>query len=192
MRHSLFFLRDHQKARGILIDSMYQSGSAHIPLHLGKLLKMINQPIHQCTRPVAMCWMNYHSGRFIDYQQIRIFVDDVQGNVFRNYLGIPWFLWKHDSDLIQWLNLVICFGRLAIDKHKAIVYGLLHFITGCESHFLGEEFVNTDRRLSFVYLDMVMFVKGCYFLVLKFLFGLLIHPVKIHGSSLTFPKFKHA
>ena len=87
-RHGLFCFGNHQQARSILVNPMNQTWAAYIAFHFRQVLKMIHQPIHQGSRPIAMSRVNDHPWRLIDHQQIRILIDNVQMNILRNHLGI--------------------------------------------------------------------------------------------------------
>ena len=67
---------------------------------------MIGEGIDQCPRIVAVAGMDHHAGRFIDNNDVVVFVGDVKRNVFGNNLNLANWIGQDDRDAIEWFDLV--------------------------------------------------------------------------------------
>ena len=74
---------DNQKSGSIFVDPVHEPYPVEIRF-LAVLFEMKRQRVHQCSRIIAVTWMNDHTGIFVYYHQIIIFIHDVDGNILRD------------------------------------------------------------------------------------------------------------
>jgi hypothetical protein len=73
---------DDQAATRFFIKTMHDS-RPFFPANSGKFREMMEQRIHQCVLAVTRARMNDQPGRFVDYDQVFIFIKNVERDRFR-------------------------------------------------------------------------------------------------------------
>ena len=71
-----------QQAGGVLVDAVHDARTPFATNPRQGIAAMVQQGVHQGARRRAGCGMHHHSGRFVDDDQIVVFPNDVQRNVF--------------------------------------------------------------------------------------------------------------
>ena len=84
---ALIVLGRHQHPRGVFIDPVDNPGT-QLTTDSGQIVTMMQQGIDQCTGHMSGGGMYHHSGRFVNHDQVVIFVKDRQGNFFGNCFGL--------------------------------------------------------------------------------------------------------
>ena len=75
-------LGNKQQTAGVFIDTMYQANLGVVGIIRRQVFQMPGNGIHQRAMEVSSTRMDNKSSGFIDYQQLSIFVNDVQRDVF--------------------------------------------------------------------------------------------------------------
>lgn len=100
--------RDDQKAAGILVDPVNDAWPLFTS-NAGKIaLEMMKQRVYQCSPRRAGSRVYDHPDRFVDDDQIGVFVDDRQRNFFCDGLNIDRIF---DYDFV---NFTLCNSSLGI------------------------------------------------------------------------------
>ena len=71
-----------QTPRCILVETMNNS-RAFAPALLRELLAVMEESIHDRSGPVPCGRMNHHSGRLVNHQDVRVFVQNIQRQILR-------------------------------------------------------------------------------------------------------------
>ena len=96
---TLIIFADNQRACGIHINSMHNTGTQY-PIDSGKtVLTMIHQCIDQCSAAVACRRMYDHPLWLIDDQKIIILVQNIKRNVFWLHVQFFRFRQKHQNGI---------------------------------------------------------------------------------------------
>ena len=104
-----------------------------------------------------MAGVHHHAGRLVHHQHVIVFVNDVQGNVFRQNLRAAPLVGHDEFHHVARSDNVIGLDRFVVHQHIAQFDGLLHTVTGCVLLVGGDEFVYPQRLLAFVHQDAEMF-----------------------------------
>jgi hypothetical protein len=78
---SAVILRQQDHARGVLIQAMDQTRALDTPYPLD-LRGIAQHSLHQCSRGMSHCRMDYHTSRLIDHDAVAILEEDIKGDVF--------------------------------------------------------------------------------------------------------------
>ena len=81
-------LGDHQQSAGILVDAMDDSRTDNAVDGRKPVFAVKHDRIDQRPRIVSYCRMDYHSLGFVHNQNIVIFIEDVQRDIFRTNLQL--------------------------------------------------------------------------------------------------------
>ena len=74
--------------------------------------------------------MYYHPGGFIDYHQVVVFVNDVQGDIFRYDLDFPTGIGHDDRYDIFGFYLITRFDSLPVYQNISGIGSFLNFCAG--------------------------------------------------------------
>src|SRR6188768_3102503 len=111
--------------------------------------------------------MYNHSCRFIDHEQVFIFINNIQGNIFRMNLCVAWRLRQRYGYNIIWPNLIIRLCSLVIYLNKATMESILDFCTSYVGQPVHEEFVDPDKGLASISGYSVMFKELIILLIIR-------------------------
>ena len=107
--------------------------------------------------------MDHKPGLFIDDYHVVVFINNVQGNVFRlDYRCVVWRVIEHYGNDFAGLYLVIGFYGLAVDANTSRVRTVLDPVARGIGNPVCQEFVNADRGLSGIGLKPEMFVSQVF------------------------------
>ena len=73
--------RDHHQTGGVFVQAVHDSGTRRIAARCQRTT-MMEQCVDKCPGVVAMGGMCHHAGRFVHHEKVRVFVDDVEGDLF--------------------------------------------------------------------------------------------------------------
>src|SRR5690606_20364533 len=122
---------DHQQSAGIFVKPMHQSGTIGIISFQDwqiRLFYVIRECIHQGSLIIAISRVHHHAGRFMDYQQVFVFVPDIQGYVLRYHYAIVCFVdGGLDGDLVAGSDLVVGLDFRPVHLNPVISETFLYF-----------------------------------------------------------------
>ena len=107
---------------------------------------------------VAVSGMNDQAGRFVNHQQVVVFIDDVQRNVFGFDLHAAALVGHHKGDHIARPDLVVGLDDAVVHPHVFGLDGQLDAVAGSVGEVLGQKLVHAQRRLPAVGLQPEMLV----------------------------------
>ena len=123
------------------------------------ILHVPGQRIDQRAVIVSVSRMHDQSRRFIHNHQIRVFINDSKGNIFRNnFIFITGTVHHYRND-IQRFHFVATLHRFAISHNESVFGSLLNTVARSIDNTFEQIFVDSDHRLSLVYDHPKMFVK---------------------------------
>lgn len=134
----------HHQSRSVFVQPVNDARAGQ----LGSTLPMVQQPIHQRTRPVTCGWVDHQTGGFVDHQQRTVFVDHIQRQFLRLeglcLVGGP----KADGHTVPGLDL----GRRLELSHTGCIDVTLHqqllqVRTGKSRQPIGQAFVDADAMV---------------------------------------------
>lgn len=149
-----------QQSGGIFVNAVYQSHLRIVRIVGGYVAQVPGDGIDQCPVVITASRMDYQSGGLVDNHQVFVFVYDIQRNVFGNDIVFVTGTVHHDRQYILRLYFVAAFYRFPVGHDKSCIRSLLDTVSRSVYNAFEQVFVNTDRRLSFVYHDAEMFVQG--------------------------------
>ena len=117
----------------------------------------------KCVLVVAVTWMNDETGRFIDDEQIIIFIDDIERYVLRCDGEVMWLMIEQDLDDITGFDAVVGGHRLSVDPYVPCIRSRLDTVTAGVGHMLRQVFVNALFALTFIYLASPSFPQQIVF-----------------------------
>jgi hypothetical protein len=91
MRHGIFILGHHHKSGGILVNTVYDTCAVGFisGLHgqvADLMLQMPGYRVHQRPVGIPHTGVNSHPESFIDYQNVFVLINDIQGNILSEHL----------------------------------------------------------------------------------------------------------
>ncbi len=96
-------LRHNHHAARLPVETM-DYARARGASHAGERRAMCQQRVHKRTGRISWCWMDYHPGRFVYHDNVRILVDDLHWNTF----GLRHLvLLRHDPAIIPYGRPVV-------------------------------------------------------------------------------------
>ena len=95
-----------QNAGCILVDAVDQSGPHVAALEKRQVLQMIGQGVDQRPRIVAVAGMDDHAGGLVDDNQVVVFIQNVERNVFGNDFQFAERIGHDDLNPVRGLHLV--------------------------------------------------------------------------------------
>ena len=149
----------HQQSGSVLVDTVHQSGP-HVPLlKQGQILQMPGQGIDECPAIIAVPRMHHEPGRLVQYDEVVVFIQDVERNILRNNFHLPLGIGHHEGNTVERLHLVARLHGNAVHKDISAVGCGLHPAprTVLQSH--RQIFVDTEHGLPPVYRDGEMLVQ---------------------------------
>ena len=150
---------DNQQAGRIFIDTMNKSQSGIIGI-VGRIVFQIpGKSIHQRAGIVSVSGMHDQPCRFIDHQQIIIFVHDFYRNIFRENLESSRRPCHHDCHDILRFHPVIAFHRFAVRHNATGICCRLYPVAGSTEHPVDQEFIHTQQRLSAIGNEAEVFIQ---------------------------------
>ena len=155
-------LGHHQKAGGVFVDAVYQYAHPFV-FHVGGEGEVIGEGVHQRSVVISVAGMHYHAGCFVHDQYVVVFVNDVQGNVFRKNLCPAALVGHHEFHHIQRTHDVIGLHGLVVYQHIAQFDGLLHPVTRSVLLVGSDEFIHAKRFLTLVHKDPEMLEHEIFF-----------------------------
>ena len=99
---------------------------------------------------VAMSGMNDEAGRFIDDQQILVFINDIEGDIFRGDREVMRLVIEQHLDDIAGFDAVVGRNGTTIHPHVACVRSRLDAVSAGVGHVLGKVFVDTLLTLALI------------------------------------------
>ncbi|MPM73395.1 hypothetical protein SDC9_120375 [bioreactor metagenome] len=81
--------------------------------------------VNQCACVISVPGMHYHAGWFVDNHQVVVFINNIEGNILRENLQFPPRTIHHNSDDIQWFNLVARFYGDPVHQNTSGIGSLL-------------------------------------------------------------------
>ena len=158
--------RYYQQAAGIFVYPVYQHAHALV-LHVRRQMQVVGEGVHQRAVVVPVSGMHHHAGGLVHHQHVVVFIDNVQGNVFRENLRAAALVRHHKLYNVARAHNVVGFYHFVVHQHVAQLDGLLHAVAGSVFLVGGNEFVYPERLLPFVYQKAEVlehFVRGGRFL----------------------------
>lgn len=144
------------------------------------VLEIIKEAIEEGAGEIAVAGMDNESGRFVDDEDIGIFVDNIGVDRLGEDFEIVWRFGQEDGDDIAWFDPVVGFDRLVVDDDASRLSSGLDFGTRDGLKVRLEVFVDAEHLLSAVHDDMMMFVKLGIGVGLQFAIGLDVRVVDVH------------
>lgn len=144
------------------------------------VLEIIKEAIEEGTGEIAVAGMDNKSSRFVDDEDIGIFVDNIDVDRLGEEFEIVWWFGQEDGYDIAWLDPVVGFDRLVVDDDAAGLGSGLDFGTRDGLKVRLEVFVDAEHLLSAVNDYMMMFVKLGIGVGLQFGVGLDVRVVDVH------------
>ena len=140
-----------EKAAGVLVDAVHQHAHALV-LGIGLLLQaqMESQGVDQRAVVIAVTGMHHHAGGLVHHQHVFVFIDDIQGDVFRKDLQAAPLVGHDKFDHVAGPDDVIGLHRSVVHQHVTQFDGVLDAAPGGVFLMLGDEAVHPHRRLAFV------------------------------------------
>jgi hypothetical protein len=134
---------DH--AAGVPIQAMHNARTRG-PAQRAQVIEVVGQGARQRARPVPFSGVNHHARGFVDRDQMCVFVDHVQWDVFR-LRALTRELRRQDDDTLAGSKPIRDFGALAVDRHAVSTDGATKLNTGIAWEVSREERVQTLPRL---------------------------------------------
>ena len=97
-----------------------------------------------------MTGMNDEAGRFIDNKQILVFIDDIEGDIFRRDGEVMRLVIEQHLDDIAGFDAVVRGDRRTVDPHISCIRSRLDAVSACVGHVLGEVFVDSLLALALI------------------------------------------
>ena len=107
--------------------------------------------MHQGATMVADTWMNDHTRRLINNNNVVILVDDVERNILWHDLLLTAGIGHNDRYLVERLYLIARLLRLAIDKDILAIGSRLYAVTRGVLQTRGEKLIESHQRLSLIH-----------------------------------------
>ena len=147
--HGLLGLGDDYQAAGVLVYAVHQA-YARESLRIDVLaLEIPGQAVDQGAGIIATAGMDHHTCDLIDDKDVVILVDDIERELFGDYikrLDLSGFIY---SDLIMWLNLVVGLDDLTVYDDMTILKGLLDLVAGSPLDAVHQELIYPEGFLAF-------------------------------------------
>ena len=137
-----------QNAGRVLVDAVDQSGSHVAALEKRQVLQMIGQGIDQRARIVAVAGMDDHAGRLVDDNQVVVFIQNVERNVFGDDFQFAERVGHDDLYPIRGLHLITRLDGRAVHQNVAGVGRRLYAVARNAFHPVGQELVDAQHGLS--------------------------------------------
>ena len=112
--------------------------------------QMESQSVDQCAVVIAVSRVDDHTGRFVNYQKIIIFINYVKWDIFRKDLGSPAPVWHHEPYNIAWSYYQVRLGDFVSDPDITLFYGALDPVTGGVLQVGGHEFIHSHGGLAWI------------------------------------------
>ena len=111
----------------------------------------------------------YHQARLlVDDDDVVVFVDDVQRNLFRLDVGLARRIGEHDGDDVVGLHLIVLLDGLLVDQDVTRLGRVLHAVARDVGEVVGEVGVDALRLLAWVDGHAYVFVElGAFFVFRK-------------------------
>jgi len=154
--HCQLTLGDNKQSGSILVDTMNQAWPAIIARHLGKIPEVIGQRINKRAGPVLVGRVYYHPSRLVDYDQIIIFENNVEWNVFGFNIRIAGWFWKGDRDDVAGMYFVIWLDRFLVYPNKSSVDSILHACSRNIGQSIHQKLVDPQQCLTCIGNDSVV------------------------------------
>ena len=138
---------------------MYQSHMRVVSIIVRIIFQMPGDGIDQCTMIVSVSGVHNQPGRLVHHHQVFVFVDNIQGNVFRNNLIIVAGTIHHHRNHIQRFHLIATLHGLAVSHDKTVFSSLLYAIARSIDDAFKQIFIYPDHRLPFVHYHTEMLVE---------------------------------
>ena len=150
---------DNQQAGCIFIDTMDESQGRIIGI-VGRIVFQIpGKGIHQRSGIVSVSGMYDQPCRFVDHQQIVIFVHDLYRDIFRENLESPRRSCHHNCHNILRFHPVIAFHRFAVCHDTTGIGSRLYPVTRSTEHPVYQEFIHTQQRLPAIGHEAEVFIQ---------------------------------
>ena len=120
------FGHNHQSS-GVLVDSVNEITKAVFYVLVG-LFKIVGQAVQQCAIEIAMSGVHHKTCLFVDDNNVVIFVDDGQRDVFWGDVSLTRRIGKYDGNDVVGLDFVVLLDDFVIDKDIACFRGILDAI----------------------------------------------------------------
>jgi len=171
----------HQQARSIFVDAVNQTGSGIVGAKGRMIFEMPGQCVNQGARKIAVSGMNHHTGFFVYYQQVLIFVNDVERNVLGNNAGVAGRVGHQHFNFISGFDPVIGLDGLAVNLNHTGLCRVLDAIARNLCDMANQKFVDAQRRLTGIGLKNILFEKFPVFLFNRFVCQKVILVEKLFG-----------
>ncbi len=102
----------------------------------GDILTMAEERIDKGARPVAGGGVDDHSGRFVNGEHVFVFVEDIEGDIFRGNGGLGRCL-KANFDLIAFLGKGPFFRQFPIEEDGPDIDQVLEVGAGVDGEARG-------------------------------------------------------
>ena len=119
-------LRHDHHACGIAIQSMHNPRT-EITIHTRKRTAVIHQPVHQSATAIAPSRMHHEVSLLVHHEQLIIFVQNIQGNIFAGNL-VRWRGRQNQLDHITWIQLIAALGWAIVDSHRILANQSLYHV----------------------------------------------------------------
>ena len=125
----LVVLGHNDATTGLLVESVDDTGSVLLR-SCGEGASMVEQGIDKSALFVSRSDMDDHSGRFVDHQQIGIFMEDLQGNILGSCPGGEFGRFFLDPEEVSLLHLITAADRFSTQGDLARFHERLNLGTG--------------------------------------------------------------
>src|SRR5690606_16155161 len=125
----------------------------------GKIIKMVVQSIYEGAIPIAMGGVYHHPSRFVDYQQILVFINYIEGDVFgQNFIVARRFCHGH-GHYISRLHLITSFSDLIVYLNRPRFNTDLNLISGSILYMLPYKKIQAHQTLTLVSYNPVVLIQ---------------------------------
>ena len=143
-------LRDRQQSAGVLVDTVDDPG-AQLAVDARQLIAAtVHQSVDQRAAVVARSRVHHHSLGLIDHEQVRVLIDDIEGDILRRDIhGLR--VVDQDGDTVADGGLVVLLDRLLPYRHHAVVDQLCRGRSAQIVDMIGEVLVDTNALIRRFY-----------------------------------------
>ena len=140
-----FVLGCDDQAGGVLVQTMHDARPLLVA-SIRQIGAVRQQSVDQRAAPVAVRWMHDHPRRFVDHQQVTVFIHHIKGDGFREQLVRLGLRYPHDY-VLPHPDLVAGSKDSAVHGDAAFLDPALNLGAGAVGQFGGQVPIQTRPRL---------------------------------------------
>ena len=143
------FAKDNESA-GAFIQTVYQAG-AKLFLSFRQTFKVPENRIDEGSTWITEAGMHNDLGRFVDDNDVVIFIHHINRNVFGNQVVVLGVFGHDEQDIIIGPDLITGFNGFAVHLYASCIGSALNFSAAdIVAQVAMQKFINTDRGLPLV------------------------------------------